>query len=226
MTTPSKKLIRFLACTTLFASLAAPARATLMEFGWSYKWGSGSIIYDNAIADSEPTTNSWFFRDSIVSYDLVAWEMMTPHRYAGTGGSIGATAFPPTGQCPLTGFDPCWASGLVFYLGQPPSDGSPRYQLEVDAPIPLNHDGSIRQFDRTSLENFDALRGSGFVSNDQNGITYGTMDPSTPVWNLPVQAVAIPTTGTASLALLALLGLAGARSRRVSCFSATRTGIR
>lgn len=209
------KLLRRMSAFIVFALLALPmtASATLMEFGWRAKWGEGVIVYDNSVIDSEPAQNHWFFRNSIVSYDVLAWQMMTPYRFQGEGGSIGLTAFPPQGQCPTALDQPCRTSSLSFYLGMPPSDGSPRYRVDVDAALPIGHDGWLLEIASAALGDFTP-DGGAVVANDQNGITYPTMDITNRIWNVPAQVIAVPAPATGLLALLGVAGIAAGRRKR------------
>lgn len=203
---PPWALALFLLLTPLSAS------AGLMEIVWQGKWGDGRIVYDNGIADSEPLDDSWFFRNSIVSYDVEAWRYSDYEVFRGVGGSIGVTAFPPKGQCPATLDQPCRASSLVFYLGLPPSDGSPRYQVNFTPPLPIGRDGWPQEISGSLY--MLGLDGGAYVSNDKNDLAYSTMDITHGFHIQPLQGAAVPVPATGMLVLLGLAGLRAASRRR------------
>lgn len=211
---------RLLALVSLLALMPMSAQATLMEFGWRGRWGEGVIIYDNSVADADPMKNSWFFRNSIVSYDIQAFVFLDAYYFKGEGGSIGLTAFPPRGECPDTPDAACWVSSFVFYLGPPPTDGSPRYQMNiVDVALPITPDGWLpgpgeEESPPHSLSEYGT--GYAYIISDQSPLRYGTMNNAHRFWNRPVAVAFVPEPGAWSLTVLglALVGLATRRRTR------------
>ena len=73
------------------AALASPACAdpTLYELSWSYKWGTGDIVFNGSLPDSNPDPNRGDYFGSIVSYHLVAWTTdPEPISLVGTSGAM------------------------------------------------------------------------------------------------------------------------------------------
>lgn len=77
-----------LAGATWFA--AAPASASVMSFGWGYRWASGQILHDASVPDSDPAANREVYADSILGYYMSGLheEDFSFPRLSGAGGSI------------------------------------------------------------------------------------------------------------------------------------------
>lgn len=95
-------------------SLALPglAHATLYEMTWNSKWGQGDIVYDAAVADTDPDPAHGDYFGSIVSYDVTGWFLFNRKQVAGTSGSISVT-----GRGPDEGCNACPGAALTFQLG-------------------------------------------------------------------------------------------------------------
>ena len=114
-------------CAALLVN-AANAQATLYELSWAYKWGSGDIIFDGSVPDSNPDPNRGDHFGSIVSYDLLAWTTSPePISLVGTSGAISVQNGGPDVPAMLT-----------FQLGSaaPPFDPA-GWQLSFVVPLVL-----------------------------------------------------------------------------------------
>lgn len=77
-----------LAGAALLAAL--PAAASVMSFGWGYRWASGQILHDASVVDSDPAANRELYTDSILGYHMSGLrdEDFSFPRLSGSGGSI------------------------------------------------------------------------------------------------------------------------------------------
>jgi len=109
---------------------------------WSYKWGSGDIIFDGSVPDSNPDPNRGDYFGTIVSYDLQArTDSYDAIHLVGTAGAISVQnpgPSDPNSEC--GGGDPvrCPGAALTFQLGTaaPPYDPA-GWQLSLVAPLEL-----------------------------------------------------------------------------------------
>jgi len=126
---PSRWALTTAVCAALLVN-AADAQATLYELSWAYKWGSGDIIFDGSVPDSNPDPNRADHFGSIVSYDLLAWTTsLEPISLVGTSGAISVQNGGP--DVPAT---------LTFQLGSaaPPFDPA-GWQLSLLVPLVLGN---------------------------------------------------------------------------------------
>ncbi|HKX44791.1 MAG TPA: PEP-CTERM sorting domain-containing protein [Burkholderiaceae bacterium] len=219
-----------------FALLATPpaAHATLYELVWAYKWGSGDIIFDGSVPDSNPNPDRGDYFGAIVSYDLQIWtDSLDAVHLAGSAGAISVQnpgpppadpdqcASPPdTSRCP--------GAALTFQLGSaaPPYDPA-GWQLSLIAPRSLGNffdqlptdplqPGPCGSGADTCTE-FSSYNFAGGViaPNTPDGRTYiPVFDPTSGLTLKALAVTAVPEPATVALFAAGLAMLAAALRKR------------
>jgi hypothetical protein len=204
-------------------ALASPADAqtTLYELTWSYKWGSGDIIFDGSVPDSNPDPNRGDYFGTIVSYDLQArTDSYDAIHLVGTAGAISVQnpgPSDPNSEC--GGGDPyrCPGAALTFQLGTatPPYDPA-GWQLSLVAPLELGNffdhlptdplqPGPCSGPNTCTEFTSHNFAGGALVPNTPDGRVYiPLLDPSVGV---TFKLLASPTTPVPEPATITLLGL-------------------
>jgi hypothetical protein len=195
-------------------SLASPgyANATLYELSWAYRWGSGDIVFDGSVPDSNPALNLGDHFGSIVSYDVTGWSIPpTPVRLVGDSGAISVqNRGSDIPDCANSGSF-CPGASLTFQLGAaaPPYDPA-GWHLTVLLPWELGN-----FFDRlpTQPSQFSFL-GSISPNTPSGQLFFPIIDGEASPVTLKALVNPVPEPGTVVLLGLGLAALATIRKRR------------
>jgi hypothetical protein len=217
------------------ALLATPpaAHAALYELVWAYKWGSGDIIFDSSVPDSNPNPDAGDYFGAIVSYDLqIRTDTYDAAHLVGSAGAISVKNPGPLpadpDQCSNLG-DPtrCPGAALTFQLGSaaPPYDPA-GWQLSLIAPRVLGNffdhlptdplqPGPCGSGPDTCTE-FSSyfFAGGAIAPNTPDGRIYiPLLDPTVGVTFKALAVTAVPEPATVALFGLGLAALAASRKR-------------
>ena len=158
----------------LFSSLvstlaASPAVAATdegwAEIRWSWRWASGSIVYNRDTPPTELQDGGATFRNSIGPYAMESWDQFVPTYFQGWGGTM-VTRNHEIPDCDPT--DQCSSFSIVIQFGRLIPGDPAEWQLRLTAPGSLDARGLPPLGGANNLD--------GWLSNNLDDRTFGALD--------------------------------------------------